>query len=300
MVGLLFLTSLLCLAAHAQQPTLPTRMEIMPVCDFQSSISPPLPKLPDQFSFTIEGNLIERNSTSIMTEHYDGPGNRSRLEFGVNGSNSIGVVDYNLGEIFLMPDFRTGEDCRVYPIANDPFVNYTFGIENRNGTIHIGSPRMFIEALRDDTITQYVGEDVVRGIPTQRWQACVNRENASYQIDYYFVDQPWNYEGQGQRLSSTQMVPVQFTLNTTRIDNGTIRNIYHIYTVVDFRAGPDSVPDSLFRIPNGLACTGRFPGRPVPQVPPFFSTYTERVSQTPNTNLIQTTRVSDDVTICTH
>lgn len=270
--------------------------DFTPVCDFDQSSGPPVPGLPDQFSFTIEGNLIERNSSAIMTEFYDGPGNRGRLEFGFNASSGIGIFDYNLGEIFFIPDFRTGDDCRVYPIANNPrFLNFTFGIQNLNGTIHIGSPSMFVEALRDDAITQYIGEDMVRGIPTQRWQACVNRENISYQIDYYFVAEPWNYEGQGQKLDSTQMVPIQFTLNTTRITNGTLRNIYHIYTVIDFRAGPDSVPDSIFQVPNGLACTGRFPGQPVPQIPQFFTTTVQQVASSSPIPSIQTVRVRKKV-----
>ena len=268
--------------------------DFTPICDpadFQPP-SDPIPGLPDQFSFTIEGNLIERNSTAIMTEYYDGPGNRGRLEFGFNASSGIGIFDYNLGEIFFIPDFRTGDDCRVFPIADNPsFLNFTFGIENRNGTVHIGSPSTFAEQLRNVAATQYIGEDMVRGIPTQRWQACFNRENISYLIDYYFATEDWNYEGQGQKLDSTQMVPVQFTLNTTRIVNGTIRDIYHIYTVVDFRAGPDSVPESIFRVPNGLACTGRFPGQPVPQLPQFFSTSVQQVSSSSPVPSVQTVRV---------
>ena len=255
------------------------------------SALPDLPDLPDQFSFTIEGNLIERNSTAIMTEFYDGPGNRGRLDFGHNGSSSISIFDYNLGEIFLIHHHRAGSNCRVYPIANNPsrFLNRTLGVEIQNGTIHIGSPRTFLERLRENntTVPQYIGKDMVRGIPTQRWQACFNRENNSYLIDYYFATEDWNYEGQGQNLDLTKMVPVQFTLNATRIECGEVRNIYHVYAVVDFRAGPDSVPDSLFRVPNGLACTGRFPGQPVPQIPPFFSTYVQRV----NKNFTQTYRV---------
>ena len=161
----ILLLSLIGLAA-AQQPTPAVPQEFMPVCDFSQSTVSPLPDLPDQFSFTIEGNLIERNSTGIMTEYYDGPGNRGRLEFGLNGSSNIGIFDYNLGEIFLIPDFRTGDDCRVSPIATSRFTNFTFGIQNINGSIHIGSPSTFVEALRDDSITQYIGEDMVRGIPT--------------------------------------------------------------------------------------------------------------------------------------
>ena len=291
---LLFLS--ICVVSSQQQPTPATVKEFMPICDQDSDYlgsgsgsDLPLPDLPDQFSFTIEGNLIERNSTVVMTEYYDGPGNRGRLDFEHNGSSGIGIFDYNLGEIFLIHHHRPRGNCRVYRIANNPprFLNRTFGVVNQNGTIHIDSPRTFLEKLRDNdtTLPQYVGEAMVRGIPTQRWQACFNRDNNSYLIDYYFAAEDWNYEGQGQKLASTQMVPIQFTLNATRIDHHSkLRNIYHIYSVVDFRAGPDSVPDSLFQVPNGPACTGRFPGQPVPQVPQFFSTYVQQV----NTYLNQT------------
>ena len=304
MFGTFILLSLSVVVAVAQpqssqQPT-PTPSPssgFVPICDPDNFSPPsgdiPVPDLPDQFSFTIEGNLIERNSTAVMTEYYDRPNDRGRLEFGFNGSSSVGIFDYNLGEIFLIPDFRSGDDCRVYPIADNPrFLNFTFGVENQNGSIHIGSPRTVLERLRDNTATRYVGEAMIRGIPTQRWQACFAMENISYLIDYYFVAEPWNYEGQGQNLDVTQMVPVQLTLNTTRIVNDTIRNIYHIYSVVDFRAGPDSVPDSVFRVPNRLACTGRFPGQPVPQIPPFFSTYVQRVFRSTSFNNILTLRVS--------
>ena len=278
--------------SYTEATNLPQESDFMPLCDPNDfmiftdvSGDIPVPDLPDQFSFTIEGNLIERNSTAIMTEYYDGPGNRGRLEFGLNGSAYMGIFDYDLGEIFAIPDFRTGDGCRVFAIADDPpFLNFTFGLVHQNGSVHIGSPRTFLEGLRDGVATQYVGEDMVRGIPTQRWQACFGAENISYLIDYHFVAEEWNYEGQ------TQMVPVQFTLNTSRLVNGTVRDIYHIYSVVDFRAGPESVPKTLFRVPNGLACTGRFPGQPVPQIPQFFSTYVQRVSDRPSE--IHTYRVS--------
>ena len=274
----------ICVVSSLQQPTVE---EFMPICDQElgsgSTSDLPLPDLPDQFSFTIEGNLIEHNSTAVMTEYYDGPGNRGRLDFEHIGSSSIGIFDYNLGEIFLIHHHGTRGNCTVYPIADNPprFLNRTFGVVNHNGTIHIDSPRTFLEQLResDKTLPQYIGEDMVRGIPTQRWQACFNRENNSYLIDYYFATEDWNYEGWGQKWASTPMVPVQFTLNATRIDHhGKLRSIYHIYSVVNFQAGPDSVPDSLFRVPNGLACKGRFPGQPVPQIPQFFSTYVQQVN----------------------
>ena len=277
-------------------PTTPPTPDF-PVCnpdDFVGLSSPwPFPDLPDQFSFTIEGNLVERNRTVVMTEYYDGYGDRGKLEYVFNDTSGFAIFDYNLGEIFLAPDLRTGDECRVYPIADNPMIlNFTFGVTHRNGSVHIGSPRTFLEQLRDDSATRYVGEDMVRGIPTQRWQACFGGENISYLIDYHFAYSSWDYEGQGQNLEASEMIPLQFTLNTARLEDGEIKRIYHIYSVIDFRAGPSSVPDSVFRVPNRLACKGRFPGQPVPPVPQFFSTTTERVYSVNGGNGIRTMRVS--------
>ena len=288
--------SLVGLAAAQPTPT-PPASEFVPLCDPANfSTNPPLrdlpvPDLPDQFSFIIEASWREFNSSSILIEYYDGPGNRGRFETRYNDFLSVEIFDYNLGEIFSI----SGGDCMVLAIDdNQPYGSLgSFGIENRNGTIHIGSPRTFLEELGEGVLTRYVGEDMIRGIRTQHWQSCLIAENIySHLIDYYFVAKSWDYAGQGQTLDMTQMVPVQFILDTRTLNfDGTVNNDYLIFSIVDFRAGPDSVPESVFRVPNGLACTGRFPGKPVPQIPPFFSTYVQRVATNVPTPSVQTYRV---------
>lgn len=67
--------------------------------------------------------------------------------------------------------------------------------------------------------------------------------------DLYFVVKGWDYAGQGQMLDMTQTVPVEFTMRySTKVDypESTVVHDYRIYSIVDFQAGPDSVPDSLF------------------------------------------------------
>ena len=291
--------SLVGLAAAQPTPT-PPASEFVPLCDPANfSTNPPLrdlpvPDLPDQFSFINEVSLREFNYTYVMTEYYDGPGNRGRLETRYNDFLSVDIFDYNLGEIFSI----LGDDCIVLAIDDNLPYGYlgSFGIENRNGTSHIGSPHIFLEGLREGVLTRYVGEDMIRGIRTQHWQSCLTVENIySHLIDYYFVATAWDYAGQGQTLDMTQMVPVQFTRNTRITNyNGTMDNDYLnylTYSIVDFRAGPDSVPESVFRVPNGLACTGRFPDKPVPQIPPFFSTYIQQVATNVPIPTIQTYRV---------
>ena len=286
-MSVLFYLSLIGLAAaQPTQPPSPTGApapDFVPLCDPANfTTSPPLsdlpvPDLPDQFSFTAELSVIDSNITGILTYYYDGPGNRGRLEarFSIyeRAFKQTFILDYNLGEIFKV----LFSNCTVYAIADDPLIlNDTFGISLLNGSSHIGPT--FIERLRRrGAPTRYIGEDFIRGIRTHHWQACFNDSWDSELHDYYFVVKGWDYAGQGQTLDTTQMIPVQLTMSSRDKPNnpeGTVVQDYRIYSFVDFRAGPDSVPDSLFRIANGLACTGRFPGQPVPQIPQFFSRVT--------------------------
>ena len=94
-------------------------------------------------------------------------GNRGRLESRSSDFSNVQIFDYTLGEIFAI----TGDSqCLAFAIRNDP--SSLFGIEKRNGTRHIGSARVFLEGLGEGVVTRYVGEDVVRGIRVQHWQAC--------------------------------------------------------------------------------------------------------------------------------
>ena len=258
---------------------------LTPVCDpgnFNSS-GPPFPNLPDQYSFTMEWN---RNGTAVVTMYYDGPHDRGRLEVAFNGSLFYcAIFDYTLEDVFVIPELRN--DCPIDPIADLSFlVSDDFGFEIWNGTIHIGSPGWLLEGLMGDTPTRYVGEEMVRGIPTHHWQTCFRGE-VSYLRDYYFVARSWSY-GRVHKLEATQMVPIQFTVNYPFEG----RNVHNIYSITDFRTGPDSVPDSMFQVPDGLAYTGQRPSQPVPQVPEFFSTYVQQTSSiAPSAHKVETYRV---------
>ena len=161
----------------ASGPEAPPGLGFSPACDPNSfnSSGPPFPDLPDQYSFTMESN---RNGTGVLTMYYDGRHDRGRLEVALNGSLfCFSIFDYALGDVFVLPDFRN--DCGIYPIADLSFLaNDTFGFEiHRHGTIHIGSAGWFLEGLMDDTPTRYVGEEMVRGVPTHHWQACFRGKN---------------------------------------------------------------------------------------------------------------------------
>ena len=249
--------------------------QLVQVCDtstFGGSTSPdpPLPDIPSQYYATVEANIIQRSESLIVTEYYDQVGDRGRLEVTINGTKEIGIFDYTLGEIFLIPDPQGG-DCRVYPISpTSRFLSNTFGFVETNGSLHIGSPAATLERIQGTNASIiYLGEDTIRGIPVLRWQSCVSLTNNSYLVDYYFSNSSWSYGAQTENVS---MVPIQFSLNASFVGRrGTIENANHVYSFVDFQDGPSSVPDEVFSVPTGLACKGRIPGQTVPKPPETFS-----------------------------
>lgn len=150
-------------------------------------------------------------------------------------------------------------------------LNRTFGFQLVNGSVHIGSVLGFF-GLVDGANPRYLGPEIARGIPCLRWQTCHVLDNNSYTLDYLFSAEDW------MDAYSDGPVPVQIRLLGSRLDgNGQVLRINHTYNFVAFNSGPDSVPDEVFVVPNGLACRGRIPGIPLPVLPPYFSMYLENV-----------------------
>ena len=253
-----------------------------PVCnpaDYSPSPDPPLPSLPDQFSTTIEANLIQWNQSFLATEYYDDPGNRGRIEFvdSDSGQKIMAIFDYDLGEVFLIPDRVRNASCGVQLLGEGPppaLVNETFGIIRINGSVHIGSVSNLFDLGADQPTRYYDEVEMVRGIPCNHWQTCHVLDNNSYTLDYYFAStDDWTYVYEGDTA-----VLVQIILTGTRVgDDGDLRTLNHIYSFVDFYSGPDAVPDSAFAVPTGLPCLGRISGKELPQVGSFYSAYVETI-----------------------
>ena len=255
--------------------------QYLPVCDpanYTDPLSIPLPILPAQFSVVVEANFGQDNRTSDMKEYVDEVENRGRFELSSTnfGTNTIvGIFDYNNGEIFVIPDGNTGDACAVKPIADPstrPFLPQTpsFGFQDVNGTIQIGTVSRFFQLLHNTTNATWLGVEVVRGIPCNRWQTCTAMPSSSYTLDYYFATENWDFAlGDGP-------TPVQVIL-TAADSRG---SLMHTYSFVSFNSGPRSVPDEVFTVPIGVVCTGRTPGPPIPPFPDYFSLTLEAVQST--------------------
>jgi hypothetical protein len=255
----------------------------MPVCDpnYTGPPSIPLPNLPAQFSAVIEANLGQENSTTNVREYFDGVGNRGRFEITRYGLKTVGIFYYDDGEIFRISD---GDTCEVSLIA-DPSTRSLFTetpifgfLDSANGSVHIGTVRDFFQ-LRNNNAT-WLGVEVVRGIPCNRWQTCTVLENNSYTLDYYFATENWDFaQGNGA-------TPVQVILNALIIRKGVTESLNHIYSFVSFDTGPRSVPDEAFTVPFGLICSGRTAGLPIPSLPEYFSATIEAVQRTTSSALV--------------
>lgn len=265
--------------------------QVAPIC---SSEAPgpndrPLPQLPDQFYLSMEASLIERNLSVFVVEYFDGPGNRGRIEFTGQGRKTNGVVDYNLKEVFVYPNPRTGDDCTVSIIGapNQPNrpVRFIFGISpGPNNTVHIGSPSLFFGLVNVTNFT-YLGIDAdeSRGIPCYHWVTCHNSFNSSFTLDFYFTDNNlWNTS-----YPDSTPIPVLIKLNGSvlNMSTGLEYSVLHYYSFVDFRSGPNSVPDDVFNIPLDLVCKGRLPGQSLPAFPKAFSANIEFVTSTGISNV---------------
>ncbi|XP_019851446.1 PREDICTED: uncharacterized protein LOC100639693 isoform X1 [Amphimedon queenslandica] len=184
-----------------------------------------------------------------------------------------------MGEIFIFPNPRTQDDCTVSLLnTNNTFARFFFGVvPGPNNTVHIGPPSALF-GLNNTVNYTYMGIRFARGIPCHHWWTCTNRENASFTLEYYFTDSDlWTApypqdDGYGY-------VPVLVELHGNITDRRTReeRMTHHHYNFLDFRSGPDAVPDSAFNVPFDLVCKGRLPGQPLPQFPDVFSFNAETV-----------------------
>ena len=243
----------------------------MPFCNqsyYTTSPNPPIPNLPRQFSAVIEANYLQSNMSALAREYFDEIGNRGRFE--LNGI--LGIFDYNLNEVFLIPDPYNGNSCTVRrATALSPQMTQFFGFRMVNGSVLIGTVAHFFR-LNSNGSANYLGQENVRGITCNHWQTCTVRGNRSYTLDYYFSTADWSFTAN----PSGSQIPVQIILEGWTNDRSYVN---HIYSFVDFMSGPPSVPDEVFMVPTGLACRGRIPGQPLPTLPNsgFFTTYIESV-----------------------
>jgi hypothetical protein len=235
----------------------------------------PLPKLPQQFSVSIEASIGGRNTTVIISEYYDGIGQRGRIDASQNFQDpqvfregSL-IADYASDQSFYIQYMDSkAVNCMVVPLENDRFINFTFHeYPGPNGTVRIGSVND-IFMFGDMINLTYIGQEFVRGILCDRWQYCFQSPNVTYRTEYYFSVEGWAHPNNGSR------VPVIITVNGLNRDGDSNRTVKNTYTFTSFNPNPPR--DELLSVPQGVICKNRKQLKKFPLLnPDYFSIISE-------------------------
>ena len=264
------LTALLCVSADLMDDNF-TLCE-PPVNNYANASTVPLPSFPPQFSVQIEVDDAASNSTFRVVEYYDSVGQRGRVDSYISNIRTTLIADFVTDQAFHVI-YTKGEitDCNVVSLEDDITANYTFhGVPGPNETLRIGSANDllgFAGRLKDQEV--YLGQEFMRGVPTDRWQYCFDSENLTFLLDYYFAVEGWRFPLNASR------VPILATLDgRQRTFSGEIVTIQNTFTFTAFDPSPPG--DEVFAIPEGLVCRNRKNLKPLPPLDiKYFSSLTE-------------------------
>ena len=237
---------------------------------------PPFPVLPNQFITEVEANIVNKNRTVQVTEYYDLPNDRARLEVFSNGSRHISIFSYAQGLQYRITDVAARQ-CTARPFTPRPGAPSAFTNFAPDGSAHLQSVSQFFHFGREFYET-YNGTDMARGILCDVYLSTVTNTTFNYSMKWYFAVRPtWTMPlGQG---SPATAIPVRLDLEgvaldfnrTSRTRGGGTHTFRHIYEFVNFRLGAADESLHLFDPPHGIPCTGQPISKNIPTLPDQFS-----------------------------
>ena len=253
-------------------------------CGNAGNSAVPFPGLPNQYAMDVEVNIEGLNYTVFLFELYDGIGKSATVElFGSTSSTSI--VNYTTQTVyFVLANNSCFFGTLVPPVLLSDIIQRSFEPYYFNGTIAVSSVLDIYNLANSSAV--YIGKDVVRGIPSDRWQSCVTSGTSTYLFDFYYSANGWIAP------FNKNQVPLQLVI--TRL--GSPQNVTtHLFTFVDFNTGPSAVPSSAFAVPLGLICQNRPVGKLLPNISQYFSVVIEIISS--NFNAVRVFKVGLGVSL---
>lgn len=238
-------------------------------CGNASSSAVPFPGLPTQYSMDVEVNIEGYNYTVFFEEVYDGNGASAVIEF-FGTATSQTFVNFTSQTAFLVyADNSCVMGTLVTPTLLSDVIQQSFDPYYSGGNVRVASVLDLFKLANASAV--YFGQDIVRGIPADRWQACITSLNTTYLFDFYYSSNGW--------VASFNKNQVPLLLVITRL--GGQQNVTtHLFTFVDVNTGPGAVSASSFQVPLGLICKDRPPGKSLPPIPNNFNVLIETVSST--------------------
>ncbi|EDO44997.1 predicted protein, partial [Nematostella vectensis] len=217
---------------------------------------PKLPSLPTAFEAIVEANIVNKNYSSYAHEWYDRGSNRGVIGYMSHGHKRFHIYNYNYNEMISYDDEN---NCTVQQISTMRH-HSAFG---KNST-RIGSTAELFHFGAQFNET-FMGNTTIRGIKCFHWQACINHENSSYTLDYYFSMPDWKMPTQGNNSMQVVRAVIQ-GISAHHVINSSdlVHNFSHIYDFFMFTPG---VPkESVFQVPRGVFCKDMRDHKPLPKL----------------------------------
>ncbi|XP_064605994.1 uncharacterized protein LOC135470876 [Liolophura sinensis] len=225
---------------------------------------PSLPSLPNTFQTIVEANFINTQVSMDVKEYFDATANRGAYVLKTGGSEIFMVYSYDTNELF--------QDTMICKTTNltgnaDKFV---FGETDIDGAPHIFTSN---GAMRFGSKfgEKYIGQDQIRGINVDHWQACIYWESikAYFTVDYYFTMKNWTAP-----IHQSQ-IPVRAWVQGVGIDvDGHLHAFNHYYDYFAFAPGISD--PTVFETPKGIVCPDRIVTMDVPKLTGQYS-YREEI-----------------------
>ncbi|XP_074640579.1 uncharacterized protein LOC141898534 [Tubulanus polymorphus] len=223
-----------------------------------SHVDPDFFKKIQTLETNIEINLRNENLTISVAEYLDVLNDRAAVKMIRKTSTNSFIYRFDKNKVFIIIDEN---QCVT--------MNVTKGWNHVAENIPVNSDSTFYTFMKSPQ--RYIGEDVKRGIPVERWQACLYapEKKSIYTVDYYFIRPGW-YWGQKR----TVMAPISAEVNGIVMKHGKPQHFQETYEYLSFKTNPKQ-NDMIYEVPPDVICEGET-HVPVPQLHNKYS-YREEI-----------------------
>ncbi|CAF0789260.1 unnamed protein product [Adineta steineri] len=268
--GLFCLLILFILGFNAQDPTTtlsPDWNGDPSVCTHDPSTpstnDKPLPKFPNKAEFALESvevrhllNITLRSESTIYQYIYNYDANSLIVSKNQNGFISVEHSYYN---ILKKSTYYGGEVCLVTDISTNKDMDGASAIQLQDIGWHIRPLNEFLQFSSNDPQRpiirpKFLGQDVIRGIPVDKWQTCYVDK-----VNYRTVRRIWHFAQQNYSTATGPVgeyaVPIQaLVIGSFHAPNGTrIIEFDQVFNVHGYRHGIMGENDALSP-PKGVFC----------------------------------------------
>ncbi|CAF3591913.1 unnamed protein product, partial [Rotaria sp. Silwood1] len=270
--GFVFLLLLFISKYHAQNLTTISPVEwngdpklctVNPSATPSTIPGPPLPKFSNKAEFALERveikhilNVSLPTEITMYQQIYDYDANKLIV---VKNNKGFINVEYYYYDILKKSTYYKGEFCVVTDIPKENNMDSASAIQLPNGTWHIRPMNEFMLFSNENPSRPivrpiYLGQDIVRGIPVDKWQTCyINKET------YQTTRRIWAFAQQGVVMPGSTIenyaIPVQALVSASVVfPNGTQAfEVDEVFNVLSFRPGIIETTDALAP-PKGVFC----------------------------------------------